>query len=106
MPDPITTHDDQHRELARGAMEHAHRALESDMLDLIIDGEALGADVITEALSAWTETGLMPEALSDRETREVCAAIAGRVATVLVMVGWQPPARLLTDTTIPTTEES
>ena len=97
MPEPITTHDDQHRRLARGAIRHAHHITDLDMLDRLTHGGVVDVDVIAEAESAWAETGLIPASLSDREVREVCAIIAGRVATVLVMVGWQPPSRLLTD---------
>lgn len=88
-----TDNDEQHRELARGALRNAERALGSDATP----NEYLGTDVVEEAGLAWLTTGLLPSALPQREQDEICAAIAGRVATVLVMVGWRPPRRLVPD---------
>ena len=94
---PVTENDTQHRALARGAIEHAKRATrEGDAFDL---NDWLTTDVVEEAQLAWLMTGLLPneDLLSARDVREICRAVIGRTATVLVMVGWQPPARLLDD---------
>lgn len=89
--EPPTHDDEQHRALAQGAVEHATRAASPDA-----DGNDLRlTDVVEEAGLAWQMTGLLPSALRDVERDEICRAIAGRVATVLVLVGWEPPARLL-----------
>jgi hypothetical protein len=89
--DVRTDNDKQHRALARGAVVEAARAVDEDA-DL---NDVLVTDVVEEAGLAWLMTGLLPSSLSQRDMEEICSAIVGRVATVLVMVGWHPPARLL-----------
>jgi hypothetical protein len=90
-----TEEDEQHRELAQGAVELAARAMAAgaSLNDILV------ADVVEEGVLAWLSTGLLTiEArLSERDSKEIVTAIVGRTATVLVMVGWQPPARLLAD---------
>lgn len=88
-----TEEDGQHQVLAPGAVEQAMRALAEDA----VPNEFRLADVVEEAGLAWLNTGLLPSALPKYEQDEICAAIAGRVATVLVMVGWRPPVRLLSE---------
>lgn len=90
-----TDNDGQHQDLARGAVHYAERALAEDRTL----NDLLTTDVVEEAGLAWLATGLLPSALPKWEQDEICAAIAGRVATVLVMVGWQPPGRLLDEVT-------
>lgn len=89
--EPPTSDDAQHRALAEVAVEHATRATapDADANDLLL------TDVVQEAGLAWLMTGLLPSSLSDRDRGEICRAIVGRVAAVLVLVGWEPPARLL-----------
>lgn len=94
---PLTADDEQHRELARGAVQHALAVLETlaeyDEYDLTLPT----SDVVTEAIAAWVDTGLIHQSYSEHDLREIVQAITGRVATVLVLVGWQPPDRLLTE---------
>ncbi|WP_191304344.1 hypothetical protein [Lentzea cavernae] len=91
----MTDNDDQHRQLARGAftdaMAQRETLAEYDEFDLTLPT----SDVVNEAIGAWLGTGLVHESYSERDLREITSAIVGRVATVLALVGWQPPARLL-----------
>jgi hypothetical protein len=92
---PLTDNDDQHRQLARGAFAEAMAQRETlaeyDEFDLTLPT----SDVVNEAIGAWLGTGLVHESYSNRDLREITSAIVGRVATVLALVGWQPPARLI-----------
>lgn len=92
---PLTDNDDQHRQLARGAFTDAMAQLETlaeyDEFDLTLPT----SDVVNEAIGAWLGTGLVHQSYSERDLREITSAIVGRVATVLALVGWRPPARLI-----------
>jgi hypothetical protein len=92
---PFTEHDETHRRLAMGAV---NAALEQQEFVAELGYYNLNeptSDVVTEAVGAWLMTGLLHESYSERDQNEIVSAIIGRVATVLVLVGWQPPARLL-----------
>lgn len=86
--------DEQHRHLAQGAVRHA-RAHLADIANGTATGYTLTTDVVLEAGCAWQGTGLLHNSYSERDIDEIARAIVGRVATVLVMVGWTPPAHLL-----------
>lgn len=91
---PLTDNDDKHRQLAQGAVKYAREHLEEHA-----DGDAdiytPTSDITQEAISAWMGVGLVHRSYSQWDLEQITNAIIGQVATVLVMVGWQPPARLL-----------
>ena len=88
--------DDQHRELAQGAVREARDQLRR-YADETQTAHTLTSDVVLEAECAWYATGLVHESYSNREIREIAQAVIGQVATVLLMVGWTPPKRLTED---------
>ncbi|MDX3661277.1 hypothetical protein PV646_28565 [Streptomyces sp. ID05-26A] len=94
---PLTDNDEVHQELARGAVAHANEVLETLAEYGEFDLTLPTSDVVNEALAAWAGIGLVHQSYSERDQREIVTAIIGRTATVLAIVGWQPPARLLTD---------
>ena len=89
----LTDNDEQHRELAFGAVAEAHYQLET-YANENTDPRTFTSDVVIEAGCAWHDTGLVHEDYTQANVDEIAAAIAGRVATVLLMVGWTPPKRL------------
>ena len=92
---PLTDNDGQHRKLALGAYQDAMAQLETLAEYGEFDLTLPTSDVVQEAISAWVEIGLVHEDYTERNRLEIVSAIIGRVATVLAIVGWQPPARLL-----------
>jgi hypothetical protein len=90
----LTDQDELHAQLARGAVREATDALE-DHAEGTADIYTPDADVVNEAIAAWVGIGLVPSSFSDFEKRQVAEAMIGATATVLVMVGWTPPDRLL-----------
>lgn len=90
----LTDHDEVHTQLARGAVSAARDALE-DHAEGTADIYTPDSDIVNEAIAAWVGVGLVPSTMRDFEKRQIAEAMIGATATVLVMVGWTPPARLL-----------
>lgn len=90
----LTDNDDKHRQLAQGAVKYAREHLK-EHADSDADIYTPSSDITQEAISAWMGVGLVHRSYSQWELEQIANAVIGQVATVLVMVGWQPPARLL-----------
>lgn len=93
---PLVGEDPTHTDLAVEAVRRARKHLERYVAGTV-DVSDPTSDIVHEAMDAWMSTMLVPVDFTQGNMREVAEAIIGRVATVLVMVGWQPPARLLAE---------